>query len=447
MEYCKYHPILPASYHCKNCETDCCDSCVDEEKLSNGMTCFICNNTLISYGSANTVTPFWRRLDQSFKYPLKLETIILIVGISLLSVFVSYLPFSFIFSILLLAGLVKYCFTCLQFTSDGEMVAPDITESFAGGLKILGYLLLMIIILTTTLSLSSYLIGEVFTRLLAFIIMISIPAMLINYGLSESFLNAVNPVKAFKLVSSIGLPYGLLLAFIMIMFASISVIQQLIGSNYSNISFILQSSVSNYYMIVIFHIMGYMIFQFQKELGFVATENYGNEKGIRSKQEWLTAKIDVHLKEGKYDKVLELFKWSLRGFSNPDSFKNYFDFLLATNNAKEIEDFAPKYFEYLVKSNRKDKFTFAYKKILTLIPEFKPASEPLRFDIAQACYEGRDPRNTVKLINGVHKEFPNSARLSEFYELMALALDEIPNMESKSDQSRKLASHFKSKNQ
>jgi hypothetical protein len=447
MDYCKYHPLSPATYACHNCEITCCDVCVDDENRSQTVNCFLCDRSLTSLGSSNMVTPFWRRLDESFKYPLKLETILLIVGIAILSTIVSYLPFSLIFALLILAALVKYCFTCLQNTSQGEMFAPDINEAFTGGLKILGYLLLMIIIVAIALSLSNYLLGVAFTRFLFFIIIISIPAIIINFALTESLLDAINPLKIYKLVTSIGLPYGLLLAFILIMMASISVIQHLVSVDYSAISIILQSVVSNYYMIVIFHLMGYIIFQFQKELGFAARESYGDQKIMRTKYQWLSAKIDVQLKEGNYKKVLELFKWSLRGFSDNESFKKYFDFLLATKNIKEIDVFASSYFGYLDKSNQLDKTTFAFKKIIALNPNYKPNSAKLRLSLAQACYEKRDPKSAVKLINGIHKEFPDSNLLSSAYELMAKALEDIPNAEAKAEQCRKLASHFKSKNQ
>jgi hypothetical protein len=113
MDYCKYHPISPATYLCESCKTTTCDSCVDYFTQHNSELCFNCGTQLNSLGAVNNAEPFWRKLDQSFKYPVKSQPLTLIIGVSVLTSILMFIPFTFIWQILLTGCFVKYCFSCL----------------------------------------------------------------------------------------------------------------------------------------------------------------------------------------------------------------------------------------------------------------------------------------------------------------------------------------------
>lgn len=71
MDYCKYHPLTAATYYCDACDTKTCDTCCDDEKIK--LRCFSCSKQLESLGAVNYARPFWRRLEESFRYPLKTQ--------------------------------------------------------------------------------------------------------------------------------------------------------------------------------------------------------------------------------------------------------------------------------------------------------------------------------------------------------------------------------------
>ncbi len=439
MDYCKYHPLVPATYHCGNCETDCCDNCTDEGEKKTAEKCFVCRKEVEFLGTANNVEPFWRRLQESFRYPLKTGALVLIIGVSFLTTVLSYVPFTFFWYLILVGVLLKYCFRCLEKTSEGEMIAPSITTAYEGGLTLILQLIMMMGILGAVIVGADNLFGHTVAGLLAFMIIIGLPAMLIRFALSANVVEALNPINTIRLISTVGLPYGLLLAFLMIMMASIGLISEVIANDYSFLSLVLQSIVSNYYMVVIFHLMGYMIFQYQTLFGYTARVVENTHETKRAPYERLMVNIDIKLKEGEYSEVLGLYKTAFTHFPKQKEFiPKYFDFLIAIRSANHLKKFASAYLDYLICSNRTDQLNLAYKQIVRVCPDYIPNTPELRFTLAQTCKENGDSKSTIKLINGLHKQFPRFEHLGDAYELMAEALDDLPNMGEKAEQCRKL---------
>jgi len=444
MDYCKYHPLSPATYACYNCQTTNCDFCINDGMFEKRDRCFICEQEVESLGSINNIEPFWRRLQDSFRYPMNSSSISLIVGVSILNSITAYLPFAFLIYLALLGSILKYAFSCLKNTSEGLLIAPDISEAYGGGLGVAGRMILIIFIMIAVAIATNQVLGSVFGNIIGIFLIIGFPAVLINYALTEKISEAINPLNMIRLMTTIGLSYGLLLAFIMIMSASVEVISSIIGDNLSILSNVLQTIVFYYYLIVIFHIMGYMIFQYQGELGFVARSNNGDAQEQRNDQQILAAKIDVTIKEGFYDSACKLFSQAIKEYPRDKKLNNdYFEFLLAIKNPSQIIKFAPQYFDYLKRSNLHDRISIAYKQILKITPDYLPEKPELRLLLAKASHRDGSPVIAVKLLSGFYKQFPKFEKLLEVYQLLAECLDDLPNMSNKAEECRLLVEKLK----
>ena len=445
MEYCKYHPLSPATFHCPDCGTDHCDLCVDEGRGNSEERCFICGDPVESLGAANSATPFWRRLEEAFKYPLKAETIGLIIGLALVQAIAGYLPFSFIIQLAVFGIAVKYSLYCMQQTSEGFLTAPDITNAYTGAVNEAVRMIALIFTLTFMAVGAYTLVGSFAGELFTMLLMLGLPAILINYGFSESILYAINPLNMFRLVFAIGLPYGLIIGLLMVMAASVGVLLKLFEGQLSILSQTLSSAISYYYAFVMFHLMGYMIFQYQGQLGFVASEQGNDLKPVRSDAEKTDAEISILVKEGEYDKALRLFDDALKLFPDDKQLnRHYFDFLLATGNKKTLLQFATRFFTHLYRTHQPDRLPIAYNQVLKRLPKFRPESPLARYQLAKACEQAGYHKLAVIQIQGMKKEFPEFEYLAEAYDVMATSLSFLPGMENETVKCQKLAQQLKS---
>lgn len=442
-EFCRYHPLKPATYYCTSCETNNCDCCIDEGDQGVDHNCFSCQREVQSLGAINHAVPFWRRLEESFRYPMNANAGVIVIGVAVLTSLLNYIIFGFILSLVLVGAFLKYCFNALNSTASGVLVPPDIVEAYEGGVVILLRLLVIIFVIGGANFGVYRLLGPEFSGLFVFLSMLALPAIIIVFAMSDSLSEALNPLAVLQLISSIGLPYGLLLGFIMIMSASVGVINALLMEHVSLLSTIAQSAVMNYYTLVIFHIMGYMIFQYQGVLGFVARVDNGELQEARSSRDRLAVKISIRLKEGDYNGVVDLFQFALKEFPQDREFnKQYFEFIYATERFQVLGSIANGYLKFLITSKQEHQLLIIYKRVLHLIPDFISNSAPVRHQLAIACQNSGDPLSAVKLINGMQKTFPEYSQLPEALTLMADALDDLPNKQSQAAQVRKLAARL-----
>lgn len=443
MDYCSYHPLSPATYACPHCGTGNCDNCVDEGDRGEDIVCFNCKQGMDFLGAGNHATPFWRRLEESFRYPVDANAAGLIISVSVLTTILLYVPFGFVLFLMLTGAFMKYCFSALDSTAQGLLVPPDITTAYNGGMRLLLQLLVIFIAVGGATFGVYRLLGPEFAGLFTFLAVMALPAIIIIFAMTDSLSEALNPGNILRLIAAIGLPYGLLLGFIMIMTTSVGVISSLFAGHLSLLSTILESIVSNYYMLVIFHIMGYMIFQYQGNLGFAAREDTGELKEPRSARDRLAARVDIRLKEGDYNDVVRLLQSALKKYPGDRDFqKQYFEFIYATERLQALEEAATQYLIFLVKSDQEHQLSIIYRRVLHLLPNFIPNSPVVRHRLAIACKEKGDAVTAVKLINGLQKAFPDYDQLPEAINVMADALEHLPNKSEQAAKCRALANNL-----
>lgn len=443
MDYCKYHPVSEATYVCKSCDIAQCDHCVDEGDTP--VRCFVCGGELESLGLGESVAPFWRRLDQCFAYPMKKETLMLIAVASIVAAIGASIGglLGIILSVIVTAITTKYSFLCLQQTASGNMQAPEVSEAYSGGLTIIIHIIAILIGISLMVYGVANTLGDMAAALFLLFWFFCLPAVFINYARFEEILPAINPIEVVRLVLQLGGSYLLLLLFITIMVASIGTLNQLLEDFYF-FSTILQSVVSYYYWIVIYHLMGYLIFQKQRSLGYVSRLENESDVHYRSEKSHLIAKIEVMAKEGMFHELSEVFRVALKKYPNDlEIFNRYFDFLCALHKKSDLDKFWPDYLTCLEKNGRTEQVPGLLQRILHFDPDYLPATAIIRYKLAVQVVEQGKPSVAIKLINGLHRDHPKFDKLPEAYLLMADALEEIPDKQPQAKKCRVMANKLK----
>jgi len=134
-DFCNYHPTRIAHWSCPKCSAMLCPECVikrDKGPYTKGEYLHLCPKCNISVdwvGVENIIDPFWHRMPKIFTYPLSPSPLILMIVLSVVTVFFSG---SGIFSLLLrgIAWLIvlKYSFESLKTTASGDLKPPKINS-------------------------------------------------------------------------------------------------------------------------------------------------------------------------------------------------------------------------------------------------------------------------------------------------------------------------------
>lgn len=445
MDSCRYHPTVAASWHCRHCARTFCDDCVGQAPHNrHETTCLLCDAPVDSLGGAGDAEPFWRRLEESFRYPLTLDAGGVIIGGALLGTVAIYLPpiFAVLLSLFVAGVVVRYSFNCLMSTAQGRLVAPDIVESYGGGISLLFKLLIMLIAVSVLIGLAVTFLGPALGGLIALVVLVLVPAMIMLFAAQDSLRAGLDLRAAWRLVGAIGMPYGVLLGLMLVMMTSVAVIEELLGGT-DFLALTLQSAASNYYSIVMFHIMGYCLFQYQRELGYVAERDDGSTRAPKSERELIDARISVLVKEGRYEDALKAYSTAVKRFPDDRVLgRRCLDFLLATRQEKLLDDYASAFFERALRQPDPAPLAPDYHAVRRVLPSYMPDTAELRVALARELQERGEARHAVQLLNGLHKAFPKYGGLAEAYALMAEVLESLPRLAGQAEKYRAFAARF-----
>lgn len=427
MKYCRFHPTQAASWYCPRCCNDTCDTCADESVNIEKRHCFQCGGVLESLGAAYTAEPFWEHLRAIFRYPFTWPVMTLILAVSVIGMTLSFLPILGMLAALISAGIfIKYSFRCLEETAMGNMAPPDITDAYSGGLMIMVKMIFMMILTGVVIGVAGYYLGEGIAGLLTGLVMLSIPAFLINYAITDELLSSASPFSILRIITAIGLPYGLLIGLLMLMSSSVTFLMYLMISDWQWLTTTLISVVSNYYLVVMFHLMGYVVFQYQRQLGFSARESSGMDEPHRSEVERSRAQISVLVKSGEYEKAQSVYRRVMdRHRSDMTLRDEFFEFLCMTARRDELQRFMDDYLALKTEKGYLDQLRRIYRQVRTILPNYVPSDGEVRYQLAKQFSELGENAVTVHLINGMHKVHSDLGLLIRSYRLLEQALEEL----------------------
>jgi len=168
--------------------------------------------------------------------------------------------------------------------------------------------------------------------------------------------------------------------------------------------------------------MGYVIFQYQTEIGFVAEDALAREKR-RVAVDPLDAKVDVLVKEGRYDKAAEALSKHLR--SQPSSLRHHDKLarlLIAMDDREQALAHAQVYLEQVFKLGDDSRLYFLYSDYEKLDRKFLPELPDICLALAQQLFRRGKFNQACHLVANLHKRAPAFTKIPDAYLLMARAL-------------------------
>ena len=430
MSYCEYHPNKKSSFLCEDCNIEYCENCSDQTDYSSDARCLKCNNQMVKVKHSGIDKPFWRRLKESFRYPLNLKTIAVIAIFVVLTSLLPYLPFTIILTLVVFGAFFKYLFTCLRQTAIGDFETPDALETLEGGFTSAWKVVGLFIVIAVTVGVFFGSLNYQLAMFLSVCLVILIPAIVMVFALNESLIDALNPLNTFNAVYQLGVQYFAFIGFIFIMMGSASVLNSFIVTMLPEVSGFLTSCVSLYYLIVAFHVMGYMVYENQHNLLKYSSQMQHGDTLEQSEVDVCLARVNLYIKEGNFINAITAFDQGIK--QNPNDYKlsaKYFDFLVATQAYDKLKSVGGMYLGQLIKTHRKERIYSTYKSIVDLTGNFEISQLVNKIQIARACYERGDYKLCVTILKNVRREHPRDPLILEAFELMHDALVFIPGQE------------------
>ena len=442
---CKYHPIDTANYYCEQCESSFCDTCADETPLKQNINadrrCLFCKTSLTELEHTSDMPPFWHNLKSIYLYPLSVSGIVMMTAIAFIAAMGQSSLIALLISPLLL---LYYSNVCLDKTAHGEMETPDFDEIFDINLSSFIGFFAVVILISIIVGVIGKLFGATLGAIALLFFIIAFPASIMTIAIDKSLTSAVDPVKLASIVKATGKSYLLMCVFSLIMTSSVALITEFfVSESESFIAYFMTSLISCYYTVLIFHIMGYIVYQNRRNLDF-SIKDKKSEVFIRADKKRDQDNIETFIKAGYF---LQASKLALISLEDKDAslwdWKRCFTLMLIRRDTEKLKEFLNAFFEQLYEKKQFDMMSESYIKTIKRLPDFKPVNPAVWLSVGQSLLDIGHYKTCVSLLNGFDKCCQDKSMVCEVYELMSQGLSKISGYEKKALQFKKMAETLK----
>jgi tetratricopeptide (TPR) repeat protein len=431
---CKYFPMLPARWHCGHCNVDMANQCAKEANPQNSdkKICPVCFSQLQSLGIANSIKPFWERIPKFFAYPAQRNTLLYLGALSLSMLVAIFMPLIGIFIILAASfAVIKFAYKCLNHAASGNLLPPE-TSIFKNDDDLHPHIVLkqfcIFVFISFVIGFSVGL-GKLIAVLVTFFSLLSLPAIIMLLAMTGSFFEAVNPVKAIKIMTAMGKSYLILYIFLLLIYGSDELIEYWARNVIS--PFILFPSVffiNSYFSIVIFSMMGYALYQFHEKFGFDKVVEVNLEaEGIDIKasginQDPFLNEIHILVTEGMVEEAINRLSKQLKSFNSPLIYhEKYHSLLKLVNDKDKIAQHTTEYMQLLLNQPKVNKGTIIgiYADCLKVVPDYFYPNAAVAVDLAKTAQELFKYNDALAILNNFAKNYPNSDQFPYAYFIVA----------------------------
>lgn len=426
---CHYHPGDPAKWHCGECQIHYCNRCMpDADTRQRKALCPHCSKAMRYLGAATEAVPFWNRIGAFFRYPFHSDPLIVIAICTLVPVIAPANLIGILIWVILALALFKYTYAVINHTAEGHLKPPPVAVAFTGsGFDIVILQLLVFVVMGGLVGAAAMLGGPILGMLAIAFVVLALPASIMVLAMERSVGAAVNPMNLALLISRIGTPYFLLYGYLILLTLASGAAQDFALNHFPLwFSQPLAGFLNSTFTLILFHMLGYLLFQYQEELGFAADVQDGEafaQTQNRDRNARFDADIDMNLKDGNYDRVESMLKEALK--RDPDNalrVGQLFKLLMARRNIPELHRYHARILNWLANTND----GVAIAELVTLLqaaePTFRIEDPELSVRCARAMYNRGRFKPALRLLQDFHKRFPDSDQLAPAYLLVAQVL-------------------------
>jgi len=369
------------------------------------------------------IVPFWERLPSVMLYPAHASAMATIVLLAL-GRLVLLMPFVGIFVLLaLVAAMYRYGFECLRSTADGYLQPPDVTSGSSIGWKFIGLIVILFVVAIIVMAK----LGPGAGIVLLLFFGIALPGAIMTLAMEESLVEALNPLKWIAIMTGVGWPYLAVVGLcLVISFSEGYATQAVHGLLPLPIALVVIGIISNYALVMTFHLMGYLLYQYHEELGFVpeAAQLVRPAVNVDPTQASLD-EVGALVRDGKLEEATERTRGLLRSHgAGPAVHAQYRKLLRAAGNKAGLLEHGRDSIGNLIDQEDDRAAVDLLRECQAIDPTFAPATALQVTKLAHMASRQNQPQAALLLVKDFHQRFPNSQYVAANYLLAAELLHE-----------------------
>lgn len=466
--FCKYHPQRAARWACDHCHINVCSSCLSREEPDGEPTCPLCQRTMTEIDGGPLVAPFWNRLPRFFALPMQPQVLGLLLAITAVSALIGYrMITAWLVQLLLMLTFYKYAYATLNHMARGHDKALPLVQGLGGdGVSLAIKQFFVFVVMFIPLAIVRATLGAAAASLYYLVVMFCLPASVMALAVERNFVSAVNPSVLFGIIKRIGFAYLALFFMLGILSSGPTMIQEYMVKSIGRDYYALQKEdprdvdqeevqrvkqsfqdklfhlvipvsvfVNGYFTLVMFSMMGYVLFQNHRRLGLdvdvdVETPAVREAGGVREHP--LLGDIEALIKEGQLETAVTRLRQRVLKHRDDRILHDRFHGLLAlTGDVPRLTGHGAEYIGMLLNSSDRAKAVQVYRDCKQADPQFKLDSPNQVYPLAETMFGVGEYKLLVQLANGFHRLYPNHPGTARLYLLVARALSEGLNQEEK----------------
>ena len=443
---CTLHRSETAHFECYECGSAFCENCIslrETEGFSGLQTdyfCPCCNVPAETLSLGNIIEPFSNRLTSFFLYPFQLTPLLLTLILACLG---ALFPSSILATLFVWVVMMKYAYETLTTTAQGGLRAPDVTWALIN--QDVELVFKQFIIFAIVGACSTFIFAH--TGYLGFYVfnaavILALPAIIMLLVATESIVQAINPLALYGIITRIGLTYFLMYLFLFFLLAGPSALFTYLPADIlpQRGYIFLTLFLKQFYALISYHLMGYVLLQYHKEIGYKVDYSFfmqqrGKGRQIRQKspEDELKNSLAVLIKMGNYEEATRRLRpYILEGNPELELSEKFLQLLRMAGEKEKAAIYSVRHLDLLVEKKKKKKALSAFADLKKGEPG--PPAPDTVFVIA-AWYQGQ---NDIKLAIDTYvyflKHFKKHARQPEVYFALAKLLHEHANNSPKAVQ-------------
>jgi hypothetical protein len=319
--------------------------------------------------------------------------------------------------------LLIYAFKCLNHTATGHLKVPNVSVEYSVLKPSLIFKQMLVYFLFYSLVMLAQRVGNITTIITVLFTLIAIPASTMLLAIHGLYFSAINPFNILSLIKIIGKPYFIFFSILLLVYAAQEGLKTL--SSIYIFEFILLPVIffiQGYFIIVIFAMMGYVLYQYHEPLGLKGIKEFDDIdlqsiKGLS--EDLFINEINILIKENLAKVAIKRLKNKIYDSPKIKYYQKLFPLLKGSNNKADLLKYGKDAIELILRKPNYSKakslydILVIYKECLTIDNSFYYSNEALLFDLGKLAYNNSNYDLSFKILSQFQQQFPESNSMVE----------------------------------